>query len=134
MIKTVLIPQWKKKYETGISEVDQQHQYFLELIKRLHRLSMQNLERSMVNRLLNEVLKYAEFHFYSEENLMMLHKYPDLSEHRKLHEELIDKLATKINYFATGKFELGNLVEFTVNWFINHTVEQDKKLTQFVIG
>jgi hemerythrin len=72
-------------------------------------------------------VRYAQFHFLSEENLMMRHRYPGLEEHQKLHHELLGSLSTHMlrdNDEAT--------ITFLVNWFKAHTVQEDRKFCDFV--
>lgn len=118
---------WKADYATGIEEIDLQHRYFMSLINRLSSEFDGCEDESYRKKLLNELVKYASFHFVSEENLMIKFAYPDLERHRKLHLELIDKLSWQIqskSYVA--------LFEFLVDWFIRHTLEEDKRIGEFV--
>ena len=71
-------------HKIGIEEVDLQHQYFLDLIKRLSVILNSNVSAHLDTRLINEIIKYAEFHFQSEENLMVINDYPDLEKQNGL--------------------------------------------------
>ncbi len=57
------IPDWENKFNIGIDEVDFQHKYFLQLIHRLKKDFHEDLCETMCKRQLNEVIKYAQFHF-----------------------------------------------------------------------
>ena len=80
--------EWKEKYNTGIDEVDLQHKYFLELIKRFSKLTEEKLDDQYVKRLLQEIAYYGVFHFCSEENMMIKDNYPALKQHNFLWWEL----------------------------------------------
>jgi hemerythrin len=117
---------WKEEYATGVEEIDLQHRYFMGLINRLSSELDGCEDESYRKKLLNELVKYASFHFVSEENLMLKFAYPDLERHRKLHLDLIDKLSWQIQSKSYDA-----LFEFLVDWFIRHTLEEDKHIGEF---
>ncbi len=123
---------WKKDYDTGVEEIDSQHQYFSMLINRLMEELVKSKDDSYKSRLLEELARYASFHFLSEENIMMNSNYPGLEEHKKLHRELINSLNDKINYLSISKMPHEELVSFLIEWFISHTLVVDKKFGLFV--
>jgi hemerythrin len=117
---------WKEEYATGVEEIDLQHRYFMGLINRLSTELDGCVDEIYRKRLLNELVKYASFHFVSEENLMIKFAYPDIERHRMLHLDLIDKLSWQMQ---SKSYEA--LFEFLVDWFIRHTTEEDKHIGEF---
>jgi hemerythrin len=117
---------WKADYATGVEEIDLQHRYFMELINRLSTELDGCVDEIYRKRLLNELVKYASFHFVSEENMMIKFAYPDIERHRMLHLDLIDKLSWQIQSKSYAA-----LFEFLVDWFIRHTLEEDKHIGEF---
>lgn len=130
---------WEDKFLVGIEDVDFQHRYFATLINRLaQRLpDARHCRENHAGRgctcgqgLIQELTAYAQFHFLSEENIMAELGYPDLVEHHRLHSSLIEQLSVKIMSFPD--FEDGDgLVKFLEEWFINHTVTEDRKIGEF---
>ena len=92
---TFFVPEWKVEYDTGVTEIDLQHRFFLALIKRLNTELAICTDLRYRERLLDELAKYAVFHFTSEENLMIKFGYPDFDRHHRLHLDLIDELDRK---------------------------------------
>ena len=124
---TALPLHWQATYDTGVEEIDLQHRYFLALINRLTvELAASNDPRYRQS-LLNELAKYAAFHFASEENLMVKFAYPDLKRHRMLHIELIDRLSSRMNAMTYEP-----LLDFLVGWFIQHTTSEDRHIGEFL--
>lgn len=119
--------EWKENYNTGIEEVDFQHKYFLRLIKRFAQLTEGEPDDEYVKRLLLEIVLYAEFHFCSEENMMIRADYPSVKQHQKLHNELVQQLNDEISSFKNDKESIIHLIAFLANWFMHHTVEEDIK-------
>ncbi len=124
---------WKEQFNTNIEEIDYQHKYFLKLIKRFALLTEEENDNEYLNRILNEISRYAVFHFCSEENLMYKHNYPLLKQHQRIHQDLIAELDNHIINTKHDPQGIINLIAFLANWFMQHTVEEDKKLAQFIM-
>lgn len=119
--------EWKPEYETGVEEIDLQHRYFMTLINRLSAELDSCDDANYRRRLLDELAKYAVFHFASEENLMLKFGYDGFERQRLLHLELIDQLSWRMQSTAYD-----GLFEFLVSWFVHHTVEEDHDIGVFV--
>ncbi|MDO8959893.1 MAG: hemerythrin domain-containing protein [Rhodocyclaceae bacterium] len=126
---TFIVPEWKREYDTGVAEIDLQHHFFLALITRLNTELATCTDARYRERLLDELAKYALFHFTSEENLMIKFGYPDFDRHHKLHLELIDELSWRTQGKSHESF-----LDFLVTWFLKHTVEEDRHIGEFVRG
>lgn len=118
---------WQTSYSTGQEEIDLQHRYFITLINRLNEDMEKGGDREYTKHLLWELKKYADFHFQSEENLMYAAHVADLDSHKKMHDYLSAELAEKIQNSAWGANSPDKIVEFLVDWFVNHTLEVDVK-------
>ncbi len=59
---------WDKNYETGLDDVDEQHQYLVGFINRYGDLIAENnISLQDISMALFELSRYAEFHFKEEE-------------------------------------------------------------------
>lgn len=123
---------WQKSYEIGHEKIDMEHRVFVEIISSIQELETTSASRAKIRRTVAELVKYAEFHFISEENIMLDCEYPDFEAHRQQHETLIRALNLKIVKFETGELQTGDLVDFTSNWFLNHTAKDDTKLSKYI--
>lgn len=119
--------QWDRGFETGIEEVDAQHRYFLHLLNRLGQELQTAQDENYRSRLVRELFKYAEFHFMSEENLMMRYGFPGLATHRDIHRQLIEDLSAQL-FFSS----LESLLKVVSDWFALHTVSEDRAFGEFV--
>ncbi|MFT6987920.1 MAG: hemerythrin [Psychromonas sp.] len=124
------IYKWQDKYDVGIDAIDVEHRNLLTCINKL--ITAQTLDRSIILKLADEVSLYAEFHFLSEENLMCLTHYPDLTKHSECHRVLLKQLAVKRRNLEESANGLQDYVNFLVKWFIEHTQTIDKELGQYV--
>jgi hemerythrin len=106
--------EWYDEYSIGVDEVDVQHKRFLNLIKKTYELAGQTIEHKEVFNLLDELMRYAQFHFGSEELLMQTYSYPKYVEQRDEHVRLTKELAGKMEEIGSNKGELNNLLLFLV--------------------
>ncbi len=125
---------WDCKYELGVEEIDLQHRYFLTLINRLYHELCNSDNHNVQVALFKELNAYAKFHFISEENMMLAASYDRLDEHRSHHFNLIDQLNAResglnVRYNAE---EAQAILDFLVNWFLEHTAAEDKEFAQFL--
>ncbi|MFO1326160.1 MAG: bacteriohemerythrin [Rubrivivax sp.] len=128
--------EWNAGFELGIEDIDLQHHYFANLINRLAREFDQVQDDGLRLSLLDELSAYARFHFVSEENLMARAGYPQLAEHRRLHTRLIDELSHRQGLLLLRKGEQAaeEVLAFLVQWFLGHTVHEDRQFADFVNG
>jgi hemerythrin len=78
-------------------------------------------------------LKYADFHFTSEENIMIREEYPDYQWHKRIHERLKIELRDKIHIMKYEFIDFELLLQFLIAWFKGHTTEEDKRLGTFIL-
>jgi hemerythrin len=87
--KPEVIP-WNKSYEIGHELIDSQHKIFLMLLNKLSVTIANGVTKEHMFRVLNELKKYAEFHFLSEENVMHECYYPGIDHHKRIHTEILN--------------------------------------------
>ncbi|MBF0262852.1 MAG: hemerythrin domain-containing protein [Magnetococcales bacterium] len=116
---------WQYGYQTNNKIIDLQHKYFLELMNRLHDELSANADPVYQERLLNELIAYAKFHFLSEENILLKHLPRRFAHQQRLHEVLLGDLQSKIAGMKTGQTTATEIVLFVVEWFFTHTITED---------
>ena len=128
--KTML--QWDHKYELGHEKIDFEHHIFLNLVIEFKKAVDDEVSNEKLIRIAQEVIKYADFHFLSEENLMIEQGYPDIEAHAKLHMHLLSELRDRLFRLKHGSIAGEDVFEFLFNWFALHTSTEDKKLVGFI--
>ncbi len=123
---------WQDKYLLGDQIIDNEHQIFAHLINKLIMAVNDKKSNKYLERLVLEVQKYGEFHFVSEENYMMDIGYYDLQEHQKQHVLLIEKFSRSQSYIELGEKTYEDFIFFLIDWFRHHTINQDKKIVDFI--
>ena len=121
---------WNSSFEVGHERIDFEHQIFLGLIKKL--AETEKSSEDTFARYLIELRKYAEFHFVSEENIMLDCDYPDYEIHHSHHIDLLQKFDDNYNRYKKQGLEEGEFVAFLYEWFVHHTVIEDLRLSEYV--
>lgn len=117
--------QWHEKYNTGINEIDQQHQTIAEQINRLH-LAKQTGDRTQVGHVLASLADYTVNHFSFEEALMEEASYAFLNAHRRIHAIFINRIKQYRLRFDHGEEIVDELLKLLSYWLGNHIEHEDK--------
>jgi len=123
--------EWKPVYETGHQRIDFEHRIFLDLIRQIEAELSADAPIEKISRRLTELYKYADFHFFSEEGIMIDLSYPDYESHRKIHLALLDELSRFILSMSIDLIRQDDLIDFLVTWFSNHTAREDIRIAEF---
>ena len=120
------------KYSIDSGRIDRQHSVFFDVIRTVEEAEAEGAPKNKIRRLVAEVMKYSEFHFLSEENIMIDMGYPRFKEHREKHKQLIRSLKSYIIKFESGKSGANELIVFLNDWLSTHTLSEDKLLAKHI--
>lgn len=129
---------WNSDYSVGIDEIDRQHQKFIKIINEIVDLFGVDKKNPIIAIKILELEDYAKWHFQTE--LSYLKKCTKCSsnemieEHIKEHDEILKKIAEFRKDIGNFDAEsVPQLVVFVKKWFINHTVDTDKRLYNCIL-
>ncbi len=123
---------WKDEYDIGIEEIDRQHRDFIKLINRFIIIFGSGAHLAVQDRILLELLKYLEYHCVSEENLMIIARYPSIHEQQKEHALLLETLPHKVLSIKSGRINGSEIIKYLFNWFLQHTQHEDRKFVEYL--
>lgn len=128
--------EWDSCYETGIHDVDEQHQYLVEIINRYGALIAENnISLHDIRMALFELSRYAEYHFKEEENLMRsVGLYEQhIEEHIKIHRAFMaDILSMQAFISEENKKASEHLLNFLIHWLAYHILGIDQNMSRQV--
>ncbi|MGA2799620.1 MAG: bacteriohemerythrin [Thermoguttaceae bacterium] len=121
---------WKDFYSVGDASLDAQHQQLIGVINELFDAMEKKSAQQAIKPILDRLVKYTFEHFKREEETMATAGYPDLIEHRAMHDKIRQKtLDLQENAdFVTGH----NLLAFLKQWWMGHIQTEDKKYAPFL--
>lgn len=126
---------WKKEYETGIENIDLQHQKLFELgsdIFNIINVKDGLNHYSEIMKILSDLGDYVQYHFSYEEDYMETIGYSGLDDHKKLHKKLTEKILSiqSENIDGEQKTVLIVLLDFVADWIGHHILQDDFKYVE----
>ncbi len=127
-----MLMEWQQTFETGILEFDEHHKQLVDLLNMAHDGACYGAETDELDAVINELIKYTEYHFISEEYWMEEYNYPFLISHRQEHQEFTKTIVQFHNDFQQGKAHLSmEILTFLMEWFNTHILGSDAKYGAF---
>ncbi|UTZ21574.1 GGDEF domain-containing protein [Vibrio campbellii] len=127
---------WDTYFETGIEQVDEQHQYLVGFINKYGELLAQNsISLTDIQVALFDLSRYAEFHFKEEENLMReVGIYPEhLQKHIQVHRAFISDIISMQSFInEESKRAAEQLLDFLIHWLAYHILGIDQNMSKQV--
>lgn len=112
----------------GIVEIDEQHKKLFELSEILNEAT----EINEIKDILLFLEEYMQFHFNTEESMMRKYNYELIEEHKKLHDDLKEKVTGYIELYFLGNYSfIEELEEVVQEWIYEHILEEDRKYKEF---
>jgi hemerythrin len=130
--KAVLSLQWQTLKSTGVPELDNHHQEFIDKTNALLIAVSEGKQKNVLMDILLFSRKYAKKHFAREEEFMQKHNCPAAEKNKLEHTLFINKFDSIIDdYLKYGETEtLATQVVNELNaWIINHIETIDAELT-----
>ena len=126
---------WKKSYEIGIAEIDDQHRKLVDIINELSDAMMVQKGYKAIPHILEQLIDYIQFHFTTEEEIMRNAKYPALDEHSREHLVMTKKvLDFKRDHSKGHDVYSGDVLNFLCDWWKEHIIVSDKQLRAHIKG
>lgn len=127
---------WNDDFETGLTEVDDQHRRLVDYINALGSgLADNEIDNRHIESLLEQLVQYARQHFEDEEKLMadrqLDSRYVEL--HLAEHKTFLDD----IQYFSSQHCENGHddarrILDYLIHWLAYHILDMDKVMARQV--
>lgn len=128
-------PVWRSEFSVNIDSIDNQHKELFALAGKLAKSIRNNEGEQPVNLILNELVKYAEFHFKYEEDFFHKYNFPDAENHIKFHRNFEDTIAGFKFVSDRGKqLPPIRVVSFLYNWLTAHILKEDMGYSSFLVS
>lgn len=130
---------WRREFETGIAEIDLQHRTLVKMFNRVNSELRNDSGRAVWENVTHELLGYALFHFWTEEDLAVQYgydqeKYADASAHFDEHRSFAETINDIRRRFRAGeRIAKSELIDFLRDWLASHIVDSDQWLVAFIL-
>jgi len=128
------IVEWSNSlYSVKHDEFDLHHKKLLDFINDLHDSMMSGKGKETLEKILNELRDYTEYHFLAEEQQLKKANYPDFLIHQREHQNLIHKLNDLIEDYHNNRMEVSiETSKFLKEWLFGHIQGSDKKYVSYL--
>jgi len=123
---------WRPSYNIGDSKIDNQHRQLVDLVNCLCAEIYRFRSNDIIDKILIQLVNYAEGHFRDEEKLMEEIGYPFYQEHKEEHERLVEEVFEFKNKYDQGLVSKEDLIEFLKTWLIEHIIGSDLKIKSWL--
>ncbi len=127
--------EWNSKYEIGFERIDRQHQELFRRFNDLIEACKCCRGRDKIAELVEFLDEYVIYHFSAEEALMAGQGYPQFEEHRRQHQEFVEKIRGWRRHLEEEGATLDLIVdtsESVLRWLITHIRRVDVEVGAFL--
>ena len=122
---------WQEDFSVGVVIIDEQHKNLLRVINEFL-YSLEDMDnREAIERRLEEMIRYTDYHFYTEQ--LLLEAHPDFPEHLEQHWQLVKKSRQIQKDFQAYLVPPAEVFDFLVSWLKNHILGTDKVYFSYLL-
>ena len=124
--------QWDPSFSVGVAMLDEQHKGIIDMINQLLADPKEDVDSETISHVLNKMTRYAIDHFETEERLMAVHKFPELSAHQEMHTAFRKKTVGFCLDTMTNKDSvIDEIFQYLKDWWTDHILKSDMKFRPF---
>jgi hypothetical protein len=123
---------WNDSFETGLTDIDQQHRQLVALLNLLASQVAYKSDGVQLRHILDELMRYTVYHFQAEEHIWHSHVAGTEEEirHRQVHAGFIDTIRGLIDQQSVRPLDelVQETLAFLASWLASHILESDKRM------
>jgi hemerythrin len=126
---------WDPKLETGIAEIDEQHQLLFRKAASVLEAVRAGQGGMELRQTIQFLADYAAHHFETEERTMRAVGFPEAEEHAEIHRRITRRLAEVAADFEADGATTGLVADVEAmmrGWITMHIMEKDRALADWM--
>jgi len=126
---------WTTDLSVGIELIDEQHKMLIKHLNTLSQSLASGQGPAQIARTLNFLIDYTNFHFTAEEKHMAVNTYPELTNHKAMHEEFKTTLANieeDLEEEGATQSLADSIDTLLVKWLFEHIRRTDVRFGKFL--
>ncbi len=124
---------WKADYNTGIKFIDEQQQYFFNIVSTLKENLSTGVCKESASKIFFSLAHYAEHYLIQEEIYFKDYHFPTIKQHKDLHKEFIRRVIQfQVDYETDVVETCRTMLDYLEEWFDNHILKYDKKAMDYL--
>jgi len=128
--------QWTPDLSVGVETLDTDHKLLISLINQLDDAIRAGEPRQTVERVLDALLDYTDYHFAREEALMRACDYPEYDSHVRTHATLRAQVRDIRDHYRRNaeSIHAREVLSFLQNWLTSHILGRDKLYVEHMLA
>lgn len=123
--------QWDQSLKIGVAAMDRDHERLVAAMTEIEALNAKKADKTTIGKAIERLGALTVKHFEDEERYMGSIAFPDLSMHKVIHKDLLEKFQAHAKAFATGDGTVNEeFNNFLVCWLRAHIRGIDAKYAQ----
>jgi hemerythrin-like metal-binding protein len=136
IVKYEVLP-WSEHFNTGITEIDEQHKIWIYLLNTLAQHSSNCVDSVVLASVFDELFAYTQYHFQTEETIWTQFFSDDewQIKHKHSHDSFIAQLQRLKSEENTQPLKqvVENVLEVLIPWLAYHILVSDKRMAKIVL-
>lgn len=126
--------EWSSAFLLGVKEFDDHHEHLVSLLNSTYDEFVNGASRMNLEKIIDQLIDYATYHFASEEYWMKEHLYPKIMEHSEEHDRFSGLVVQFQKDFHSGDAHLTMaLLSFLAEWVSTHIRKADAEYGRFFL-
>jgi hemerythrin-like metal-binding domain len=126
---------WNPSLNVNIDIIDTQHKKLFELANDFYSELYKGADKACLLVKIDELISYSNFHFQTEENLLVHSNYSGLPSHASEHKQFLDELtALKSRVISENMVISVEIINFLRNSIIDHIFVSDRNMAKFMVA
>lgn len=119
--------QWNDKMSVSHPEMDNQHKKLIDMINTFYDNIKSEKQKENLATLLDEMIKYTDYHFKAEEKIWNVPQYGQSEAHKAQHSQFVNKIKDVYQRFASGQTVMSmEVTGFLKKWLTDHIMGMDQ--------
>lgn len=125
---------WTEEMSVGVESLDEDHKRLIELLNRLHENVEAGKTGKALEKVIEQMVKYTQYHFTREEALFNQAGFPQAAEHHHEHEMLMRRALSLQARFENGQSRELSLEAMDVlqRWLSSHILGSDREYIPYL--
>lgn len=124
--------EWNKAYECGNKQIDEQHRNLFDRSNKLLTAMIDRQETAICQQYIEELICDVSDHFKAEEQIIEQSAYPNVEEHRHIHQTLTDTALAMAKRHKEGQLEITEVFDYLAIQVVSqHMLIEDRKFFSY---
>ena len=125
--------EWSDEMSVNIKRIDEQHKKLIDLLNSLFMAMLDGLAQNVIDKIVSELINYADYHFKTEEYFFEEYDYPDFHSHKIQHSYYKDEILNFKQELLNGKSTVPiDVYNFLKDWLTDHILKSDQKYSKYL--